>query len=169
MSRRDQGVRESQGRYQVVPRTLCFVTHGDDVLLLKGAATKHIWPGRYNGLGGHVEADEDVLTAAVREIREEAGLEVTEVRLRGIVNIYTGEEAGILLFVFTATAPSRWTTASAEGALAWVPRSQLATLDLVEDLPALLPRLLDAPPDAPPFFAHYSYDEEDRLVIRFQR
>ena len=64
MPRADQGVAASRGRYQVVPRTLCFVTHEDAVLLLKGAPTKRIWPGRYNGLGGHVEPDEDVLAAA---------------------------------------------------------------------------------------------------------
>lgn len=167
MPRADQGVAASRGRYHVVPRTLCFITHGDEVLLLKGAPTKRIWPGRYNGLGGHVERHEDVLSAAIREVREEAGLEVKGIRLRGVININTDEEAGILLFVFHAEATSRQTASSAEGTLVWVPRSQLGALDLVEDLPVLLPRVLDAPVDAPPFFATYSYDAHDRLVIRF--
>jgi hypothetical protein len=30
-----------------------------------------------------------------------------------------------------------------------------------------LPRTLDLPPTAPPFFAHYHYDEQEQLVIRF--
>jgi len=168
MPRADQGVAASRGRYQVVPRTLCFVTHEDAVLLLKGAPTKRIWPGRYNGLGGHVEPDEDVLAAALREVREEAGVAVADLRLRGVINIWTGEEAGIMLFIFSAVALSCETTASAEGLLEWVPRSRLHELDLVEDLPALLPRLLEPGGDAQPFFAHYSYDEADRLVTRFQ-
>jgi len=37
----------------------------------------------------------------------------------------------------------------------------------VEDLPTILPRALDLPPNAPPFFAHYHYDEQERLIIRF--
>lgn len=168
MSRADQGLAASRGRYHVVPRTLCFVTHGDDVLLLKGAPTKRIWPGRFNGLGGHVERDEDILAAAIREVREEAGLEVKDIRLRGVINIDVGEETGILLFVFRAEATSRDTAESAEGSLVWIPRSQLASLELVEDLPVVLPRALDAPFNAPPFFARYSYDEHERLVIRFQ-
>ena len=45
-----------KGRYQVVPRTLCFIIHDDDVLLLRGAPTKRIWPNKYNGVGGHVES-----------------------------------------------------------------------------------------------------------------
>ena len=41
-------------------------------------------------------------------------------------------------------------------------------LPLVEDLPTLLP-LVFGSPDAPPFFAHTSYDEQDRQIIVFAR
>ena len=40
MGREDQGVAVSRHRYQVIPRTLCFVTHGEEVLLLLGGAKK---------------------------------------------------------------------------------------------------------------------------------
>jgi len=83
----DQGVDKSADRYKAVPRTLCFITHGDEVLLLRGAHTKRIWPDKYNGVGGHVEADEDIYTSAMREMCEETGLDVADVRLRGILNI----------------------------------------------------------------------------------
>ena len=65
----------SRGRYTVIPRTLVFLRNGDDILLLKGAPTKRLWAGRYNGLGGHVEADETIMAGALREVREEAGLD----------------------------------------------------------------------------------------------
>ncbi len=42
--------------------------------------------GKYNGLGGKIEADEDVVTGMIREVREEAGIEALELRLRGTVN-----------------------------------------------------------------------------------
>jgi 8-oxo-dGTP diphosphatase len=167
MTRSDQGLRQSAHRYKAVPRTLGFITHGDEVLLLRGAPTKRIWPNQYNGVGGHVEAGEDVYTAALREMHEEAGLDVTDVRLRGIVNIDLGEESGIILFVFTARALGRDVHPSPEGALEWVKQDRVATLDLVEDLPELLSRVLAMQPDDPPFFAHYHYDEQDRLVIAF--
>ena len=92
-------------RYQVFPRTLCFITHGNDVLLLRGAPDKRIWPYKYNGVGGHVRSDEDVLTAARREVREETGLRVHDLRLRGVINIPVNvQDRGVLLFVFTAIA-----------------------------------------------------------------
>ena len=167
MTKAEQGVEKSAHRYKAVPRTLCFITHGDEVLLLRGAPTKRIWPNQYNGVGGHVEADEDICTSALREMREETGLDVAEVRLRGIINIDAGQETGIIVFVFTARALGRDVRPSPEGTLEWVRQDQAKTLDLVKDLPELLPRVLAMRPDDPPFFARYHYDERDRLVITF--
>jgi len=39
-------------RYTVVARTLILLFDGDCVLLQKGSASKKIWAGYYNGLGG---------------------------------------------------------------------------------------------------------------------
>jgi len=168
MGKADQGVGASFDRYRVIPRTLCFITHGNDVLLLRGAPDKRIWPNLYNGVGGHVERDEDIWTAAVREMQEETGLDVRDVRLCGVINVDAGRgDAGVLVFVFTAQATGRETKSSDEGSLEWVPLDRLMELDLVEDLPAILPRVLGRAAGALPFFAHTSYDEDDELVMVF--
>ncbi|MGD1994549.1 MAG: NUDIX domain-containing protein [Anaerolineae bacterium] len=170
MSQNGQGVYDLKGRHLVVPRTLCFVTHGDDVLLLRGAPDKHIWPGQYNGVGGHVEPGEDVRTAARREVREETGLEIARLQLRGIAHVHVRPEIpGVMLFIFTAVTSQRQVRHSAEGTSTWVPRHLIEELDLVEDLPTILPRVLAMAPSAPPFFAHYRYDQEGRLIIRFSQ
>lgn len=168
MPREDQGVAQSRHRYQVIPRTLCFVLHGADVLLLLGGPHKRLWAGRYNGVGGHVEAGEDIYTAAQREVREETGLDVTALRLRGVVHADAGDPGvGILFFVFTATTDTRDAGPCPDGTLAWFPADALPTEELVEDLPVLLPRVLAMSPADPPFFAAYSYDAANRLIIRF--
>ena len=102
MGVKDQGVAASRSRYHVIPRVLIFITHKDDVLLLKGAPDKRLWPNLYNGVGGHVERQETPLDAVRREIREEVGLDdVDDLRLRGIVSISTSAEAtGIMMFFF---------------------------------------------------------------------
>ncbi len=163
----DQGVNGGGDRYQLIPRTLSFVTYRGEVLLLKGASDKRLWAGKYNGVGGHVERDEDIRAAARREIREETGLEVDGLRLCGILNIDAGEEVGVGVFVFRAEARSQQVRPSGEGELGWFPAGHVLALDLVPDLPLLLPRALEHAPGAEPFFARYRYDRQDRLVITF--
>ncbi len=168
MSHAGQGTDDLTGRHLVLPRTLCFVTWGDEVLLLRGAPDKRIWPNRYNGVGGHVERGEDVRSAARREIAEETGLTVEDLRLRGVVHVSPDAEGvGVMLFVFAARAQQREVRPSAEGAAVWVRQGRWEELDLVDDLPLLLPRVL-APPDAPLFFARSTYDERGRLVVVFE-
>lgn len=168
MGRDDQGVEKSRGRYHVVPRTLCFVRNGADVLLLKGAPTKRIWANRYNGLGGHVERGEDLYNATLREVQEEAGLTLRELRLAAVVHADGGDPLlGILFFVFTGWSETRDVVPSSEGSLEWCNVGALPVDAMAPDLPVILPRVLSLPAGAPPLFLAYSYDENDQLVIRF--
>lgn len=167
MGAKEQGADATAGRWLTIPRTLCFIRHGADVLLLKRGEHKRIFPGQYNGVGGHIERDEDPLTGAIREMQEETGLDVANVRLRGIIHVDAGADNGILVFVFTAEARSRDFKDSDEGRLEWVPLAQADEYPLVEDLPVLLPLLFDAPSSQLPFFAHSSYDQDDQQIMLF--
>ena len=167
MGANEQGADATQGRWLTIPRTLCFVFNGEDVLLMKRAAHKRVFPNRYNGVGGHIERHEDPLSSAKREIQEETGLTVHDVRLRAVYNIDTGESGGIVLLVFTCESTSRAVSANAEGTLHWIPRTAALTLDLVEDLPELLPRLFAMDTKSSPLFVHVSYDAADRIQMRF--
>ncbi len=166
MGVKDQGLESAAGRYLMVPRTLCFVLNGDDVLLMRRAAHKKVMPGFYNGVGGHVEPGEDILASMRREVREETGLDIHSPRLRAIVHIDGGNpKLGIVMFVFTAESKSRRVRDSEEGTLEWVPRARVTEVKLAEDLFTLLPAVLGMAPDDPPLFALYTYDERDRLHI----
>jgi 8-oxo-dGTP diphosphatase len=163
-----QGANAIQGRWLTIPRTLCFVLNGSDILLMKRAPHKRIFPNQYNGLGGHIERDEDPYTSAKREIIEECGLTVRELRLCAVYNIDAGQNTGIVLFVFTALSDRRdFHSDSPEGTLHWLPVDGLEQYDLVEDLPLILPRILSLPEHAPPLFVHVSYDSADKIQMRF--
>lgn len=165
MPKKDQGV--SNNRFRIIPRTLIFITQGDRLLLIKGHPQKRIWANLYNGIGGHIERGEDVLTAARRELKEETGLDVTELTLCGIVMVDAGEDTGIGLFVFRGETDQQPLENSQEGKLEWIPIDHITEYPLVEDLPILLPKVLNAEQGGEIFFARYWYDEHDRLRIDF--
>jgi len=65
-----------------VVHVLVFNKQGD-LLLQKRSLNKDIAPGRWDtSVGGHVNPGENVLDAAVREMREELGIEVSELQFR---------------------------------------------------------------------------------------
>jgi len=160
----DQGI--NLERYMLIPRTAIFLRRGSSYLLLKGAPTKRLWANKYNGLGGHVERGEDVLSAARRELREEAGLSA-DLWLCGTVLIDTGQNPGVCLYVFSGLCEAGELQPSSEGQAEWIEYELLKDLPVVEDLPILLGRIHAMQRTDPPFAARSFYAVDQRLVMLF--
>ena len=164
MPRSEQGI--TSDRYMLIPRTLIFIRRGESFLLIKGAGNKRLWANKYNGVGGHVELGEDIYSSAQRELLEETGLSVDLV-LAGIITVNTGENIGIVVFVFSGESKNGDVKSSREGSLEWVRINEMSSFPLVEDVQLFLERILKMKLGDPPFFAHSHYPEDDRLSVRF--
>lgn len=62
---------------RISPAVMVLVERGNDLLL---ARSPHFRPGMFSALAGFVEAGETIEQCAVREVREEVGVEITNLR-----------------------------------------------------------------------------------------
>ena len=105
--------------------------------------------GKYNGLGGKLEANEDVVAGMRREIHEEAGIECVGLSLRGTMNWpgfgAHGEDWFVFLFLvtqFSGTPLER----NHEGTLEWIDIDEIHALNLWDGDREFLPLVFDADP-----------------------
>ena len=123
---------------------------GDQVLMIhRNARPEDEHLGKYNGLGGKLEADEDVVSGMRREIFEEAGITCEEMTLRGTISWpgfgKNGEDW--LGFVFLTTQFSgEPLTENAEGTLQWMPVEGIMELPMWEGDRHFLPLVFDGDP-----------------------
>jgi 8-oxo-dGTP diphosphatase len=135
--------------YTPVLATLGYVlsADGSSVLMIhRNKRPDDIHHGKYNGLGGKVDAGEDVVAAMRREIREEAGIEVEEISLRGTISWPGFGKAGEAWFGFIFRI-DRWSgtpgAGNYEGTLEWVPLNGLSAKNLWESDRLWLPLVFD--------------------------
>ena len=133
--------------YTPIVGVLAYVVRDGQVLMVHRSARaddQHL--GKYNGLGGKLEPDEDVVAGLKRELREEASIEVTALRLRGTINWpgfgLNGEDwLGFVFIVdaFVGDPPS----SNVEGTLHWVAQDELMGLPMWEGDYTWLPLVFD--------------------------
>ena len=164
------GQRLQPERYALIPRTLTFLFHKDEILLIKVPKNRGVWSGLFNGVGGHIERGEEPHSAALREIFEETRLSPASLSLCGIVQIDTNTNPGIALFVFLGSVEQKSELPSGpEGTPEWIKISNLESTPLVEDLPQHNTKSIVAGKSGIPFIAKYHYEPKGQLNIVFSQ
>jgi len=112
--------------------TLCYIYDGAKILMLHRIKKQNdMHAGKWNGLGGKVEAGETPEACAIREIKEESGLEVSAPQLKGFITFpnFDGKNDWYV-FVYRFDTFSGELIDSPEGVLEWIPQSALSELPL---------------------------------------
>ncbi len=123
--------------------TLCYAERDGCWLMLhriKKDADENA--GKWIGIGGHLEEDESPEECIRREAREEAGIELSDLRLRGIITFILPDWGNELTFLYTAKTDAAELPECGEGVLQWVPVEKVMSLPLWEGDKIFLPLLL---------------------------
>ena len=118
--------------------------------------------GCWGYAGGSVELYEVVEEAARRELEEETGLTVSNPKLCGVKQ-FPIDDGRYIVFLFTATEYSGELISSDEGAMHWVNKDELASVNAVSDLNELLQVMLD---DNLSEFQYVIEDGEWKMVLK---
>jgi len=122
--------------YQPILGTLGYILSSDKkkVLLIhrnNRPEDEHL--GKYNGLGGKLESQEDIVESMRREIREEAGIQCTELTLRGTISWpgfgKNGEDWFGFIFLITQFEGTPFTK-NPEGTLEWIEIEKFLNLEI---------------------------------------
>lgn len=135
--------------------TICIIRNNQEVLL--GLKKRGFGQGRWNGFGGHVETNEDIEEAAKREVYEESGLEVQQLREVGVIEFEFVDDPEILeVHIFVVTGFKGKPRETGEMRPQWF---QLDKIPYGEMWPCdrqWLPELLEGKR----FLAYFLYDNE---------
>ncbi|RKJ20727.1 8-oxo-dGTP diphosphatase [bacterium D16-50] len=118
---------------------LCLIHQRDKYLLQN--RIKDDWKG-LTLPGGHIEKNESIIDAVIREMKEETGLVIQNPKLCGIKQ-FPIENGRYIVFLFHTDEFFGEVASSEEGEMIWVKKSELSKMNIVDDLPALLQVMQD--------------------------
>jgi 8-oxo-dGTP diphosphatase len=111
---------------------VCFINNEDDkkVLLLK--RKKSPLKDLYTGVGGKTNFAEDIRDSCIREVKEETGLDVYQIKLKAVIKtLLEDSDSSWILFVYTAKAAHENTHECNEGVLQWVEKRDIKNYQLI--------------------------------------
>lgn len=90
--------------------------------------------------GGKIEEGEGIVDSVKREIYEETGLHLKNLKIRGVKQWYDKKEKErYLIFLFISTSyTGRLTSETSEGKVYWLDEQKLLEMDLADDFDQLL-------------------------------
>ncbi len=122
-----------------------LIKNNDKFFLIKRAANKKTAPNIIHSFGGHIDHYENPFEAAKREIREEAGVELKNLKLRAVVTeIKNGEPKppNWIIYHFIADYHFGNIKKTEEGELVKLSETELSDCDMLPSFKQIIKHLL---------------------------
>lgn len=108
---------------RVILTNMCMICNGDEILVQDRLNPN--WPG-ITFPGGHVERGESFVRSTIREVKEETGLDISNLELRGIKQWLQKRSQRRYIVLFYRTSHfSGELKSSSEGEVFWIKRADL--------------------------------------------
>lgn len=118
---------------QVILSNMCMIVNGSKVLVQQRVKS---WVG-VAFPGGHVEKHESIVDSTIREIKEETGLNISNLKLCGIKQWFK-DDIRYVCFLFKTDTFEGEVTSNDEGRNFWVERDELKNYVLASNFEIML-------------------------------
>ena len=115
------------------------------LMLFRNKKKNDMSEGKWMGVGGKVEKDESIDEAAIRESKEETGLDIVSLKYAGEV-LFVNDDYQEMMYIYEVTDFSGELIPCNEGELRWIPIKDIYSLPMWEGDKAFLPLLINHQP-----------------------
>lgn len=144
----------------VIDTTMIYLKRNEQYLLLfRNKKKNDINEGKWIGVGGHMEENETIDQCAIREVKEETGLDVHSLSCAGEV-LFIDENLRMMMYIYEITDFSGELIDCNEGDLKWIPIKDIYNYPMWEGDKAFLPKLINHEP----YFKMILTYQHDNLV-----
>ena len=141
---------------------VCYLKRDERYLLLFRNKKKNDYNhDKWIGVGGHLEKDETPDQAAIREVKEETGLDVHALKCAGEV-LFINNDYQEIMYVYEITDFSGELIECDEGELKWIPIKDMYNYPMWEGDKAFLPLLIN---HEPYFKMELHYKNDDLIKV----
>lgn len=150
----------------MIMSTTCYIKDGDKYLMLhRTKKEKDINEGKWIGIGGKFEKNESPEECIIREAKEETGLDLKKLDLRGFVTYVSEDWETEYMYVFVSDEFDGELIECNEGDLKWIDKKDLYDLNMWEGDREFLKIILDTKKF---FSAKFKYNgdilEESKII-----
>ena len=123
-------VREENVIRKYVETVLCYIERNNKYLmLLRNKRKNDLNEGKWLGIGGHIEYNEEPDDALIREVKEETGIRLLDYTKRGLI-YFIDVDYTELMHLYTSNEFEGFITPSDEGSLSWIDKDRIFDLNL---------------------------------------